>query len=309
MNFKKIFYSLIGLFVLINILAIAQSYKFTHYASSDAKQVTSFKGLTFAEKLKTIFIGFDNPRPVSDVLPTQPFEEVIISSNKDLECWLIKAENPKGTVAIFHGFGGSKSQMLDKATIFLNQGYSVFLVDFMGSGGSEGNQTTIGYKEAFQVKSCMDYLQLQGEEDIYLFGTSMGAVAIMKAIHDYDIAPKGIMIECPFGTMYETVCARFRTVKIPEVPLASFLMFWGGVQNGFWAFGHNPVEYANSINCPTLLMYGEKDVKVSRPEIDAIYSNLKGNKELVTFPLAGHENYLIQYQDAWSNAVKAFLKG
>jgi hypothetical protein len=89
--------------------------------------------------------------------------------------------------------------MLDKSDIFLSEGYNSFLVDFMGSGGSEGNQKSIGFLEAEHVKSCFDYLTNNGEHNIYLFGTSMVAAATMKAIHDYDIKPKGIIIECPFG--------------------------------------------------------------------------------------------------------------
>ena len=80
--------------------------------------------------------------------------------------------------------------MLDKSEIFLELGYNTFLVDFMGSGGSEGNQTTIGFLEAEQVETSFNYLKNKGEKNILLFGTSMGAVAIMKAIHDFDLKPK-----------------------------------------------------------------------------------------------------------------------
>src|SRR5205085_9033661 len=134
-----------------------------------------------------------------------------------------------------------------------------------------------------------------GVKNIYLFGTSLGAVAILKAIHDYHLQPAAIIIECPFGSMYQTTCARFRIIKVPPFPMAGLLVFWGGIQNGFWAFGHNPTMYARSVKCPTLLLYGEKDEKVSRQEIDDIYKNLAGKKTLRTYPLAGHENYLIKY--------------
>lgn len=89
--------------------------------------------------------------------------------------------------------------------------------------------------------------------------------------------------------------------------MAALLVFWGGVENGFWAFGHNPTEYANQVNVPTLLLYGEQDKNVSRQEIDDIYANLKGYKVLKTYELAGHENYLIQYKDEWTGDVTAFL--
>ena len=61
----------------------------------------------------------------------------------------------------------------------------------MGSGGSEGNETTIGYKEAEEVKSCYDYVAGQGEKRIFLFGTSMGAAAILKDNERLPINPCG----------------------------------------------------------------------------------------------------------------------
>jgi alpha-beta hydrolase superfamily lysophospholipase len=230
-----------------------------------------------------------------------------MKSNKLLDCWLVRAIGAKGTVLLFHGYGGEKSSMLDKATEFVNMHYNVLLVDFMGSGGSEGNSTSIGFKEAEEVKDCFEFVQKQGEKNIHLFGTSMGAVAIMKAISDYKINPTSILLECPFGTMYQTVCARFKLVNVPTFPMAGMLMFWGGVQNGFWAFSHNPEEYAKAISCPVLLLYGEKDNRVSREEINIIYNNLQGLKTLVTYPLAGHENYLLKYKEQWVADVSSFL--
>jgi alpha-beta hydrolase superfamily lysophospholipase len=222
-------------------------------------------------------------------------------------CWSIKSENVKGTIILFHGFGGDKSSMLDKSEVFLGLGYNTFLVDFMGSGGSEGNQTTIGFLEAEQVKTCFDYLREKGEQNIFLFGTSMGSVAIMKAIADFDIKPNGIIIECPFGSMYMTVCARFKIMSAPTFPMAGLLVFWGGLQNGFWAFGHNPTEYAKKINRPTLLLYGAKDEKVSREEIDQIFNNLVGLKKLKIYQDARHENYLTKYKREWTQDVQEFL--
>jgi alpha-beta hydrolase superfamily lysophospholipase len=177
----------------------------------------------------------------------------------------------------------------------------------MGSGGSEGNQTTIGFLEAEQVRTCFNFIREKGEKNILLFGNSMGAVALMKAIHDFEINPAGIIMECPFGSMYKTVSARFKTMNLPTFPMAGLLVFWGGIENGFWAFGHNPVVYAKHIQCPALLMYGQKDNKVSREETNEIYSNLHGKKELKIYENAGHEDYLIQYKNEWKSDVTDFI--
>ena len=47
----------------------------------------------------------------------------------------------------------------------------------------------------------------------------------------------------------------------------------------------------------------------SREEINTIYQNLQGIKELKTYPLAGHENYLNKYKQQWVSDVDSFLTG
>src|ERR1035437_523159 len=306
--FKRLLWALATIFILMNVVAFFHAYKFTHFTSENVTKTKDAKHLSFGNKLKTLFFGIDNPRPTNKTIPSESFETIKLKSNKEIECWLIKTDSSKGTVIIFHGYSGEKSSMLDKAEIFLKLGYNTMLVDFMGSGGSEGNQTTVGFKEAEEVKTCYDYMTKQGEQKVYLFGTSMGAVAILKAIKDYNIQPTAIIIECPFGTMYQTTCARFKSLSVPSFPMAGLLDFWGGVQNGFWAFSHEPTEYAKSVKCPTLLLYGEQDEKVSRQEINDIFLNLNCEKELKIYHLAGHENYLTKYKQQWTNDIYEFIE-
>ena len=310
---KKIAKRVVGLVVLLflvmNIIAFFHAYKFTHFTNADVRKTKDAKHISFVGKIKALFFGINNPRPTSITLPARSYQTIKLQSNKIIECWLVKtpSDSPKGTIILFHGYSACKSQMLDKAEEFINQGYHAMLVDFMGSGGAEGNQTTIGYKEAEEVKTCFEYLQSKQEKHIFMFGTSMGAAAILKAICDYNLNPSGIIIECPFGSMYKTTCARFTSLHVPAFPMADLLVFWGGIQNGFPAFSHNPTEYAKKVSCPTLLLYGEKDEKVSKEEIFEIYTNLRGNKQLRTYLLAAHENYLHKYKKEWRRDVTTFL--
>ncbi len=307
---KKLLWICLILFILMNIIANFHAYKFTHFSDNNAIVKTkSPEKLTTTDKLNAIVFGINNPRPSNIKLPTEKYEKIVLQSNKKIECWHIKIKDTaKGTVILFHGYSGEKSSMLNKSDELNALGYNTILVDFMGSGGSEGKQTTLGFKEAEQVKTVYDYAITIGEKNIYLMGTSMGAVAILKAINDYQLTPKAIVLECPFGSMYQTTCARFNNMKAPAFPMAGLLVFWGGVQNNFWAFGHKPTKYAKNTNCPVLLLYGEQDQNVSRQEIDAIYSNLNGSKTLKIYPNAGHEDYLIQYKNEWRKDVEDFFQ-
>lgn len=239
--------------------------------------------------------------------PTGKFTIVHIKSNVLLEAWHIKVAQPKGTFIIFHGYRSTKEAMLDKSDAILTMGYNVLLVDFMGAGNSAGNQVTIGYKEAKNVKDCYDYIVQTGEQNVYLLGASLGAVAIMKAIHDYKCKPKAIILECPFGTMREAIGIRLNRFYLPAWGLSDLMLFWGSIQNGFWAFSHNPIQYAGKIHVPTLLLYGAQDIKVTRGEIDAIFKELACPKTLTIFPKAGHESYLNQYAKEWKAAVGKIL--
>ena len=129
----------------------------------------------------------------------------------------------------------------------------------------------------------------------------------MKALHDYDLTIAGLMLESPFGSMPETVKARFRNMGIPGFPFAHLMVFWGGVQHGFNGFSHNPSVYAHSISVPILVLYGKQDQKVTKGEIDQIMQGLGGNKTLALFENAGHDNFLKKAPDKWKGKVEKFL--
>ncbi|MBS1554880.1 MAG: alpha/beta hydrolase [Bacteroidetes bacterium] len=304
---KLLFSFLFFAFLLLNAIAFFHAYRFTHFSTSTVDRTKDPKVLTVTQKLSALFFGIDNPRPVNKKIPNNLYSTISLKSNKEIECWLIPVDSAKGTVILFHGFSAEKSSLIAQAEIFRKLGYATLLVDFMGSGGSEGNQTTIGYFEAEQVKTAFEFVKSQGDKNIYLFGTSMGSAAIMRAVSELKINPTGLILECPFGSMYQTVCARFDLMNVPRFPMAGLLVFWGGLQNGFWAFRHNPYEYSKSIDCPVLLIWGEKDVKVSRTETKKIFEGFVGRKKLVTLTEAGHENLMSASAHKWQLAMQQFV--
>ena len=115
-------------------------------------------------------------------------------------------------------------------------------------------------------------------------------------------------MECPFSSLLQTASNRFEAMGLPAFPAAHLLVFYGGIENGFWGFSHNPSTYSQHIDLPSLLMYGQKDGRVKQSEIDIIYEKLQGEKELLIFPAAGHGNYLEVDEEKWLEGVKRFLR-
>ncbi len=97
-------------------------------------------------------------------------------------------------------------------------------------------------------------------------------------------------------------------MNVPSFPMASLLCFWGGIQNGYWAFAHNPSEYAKSVSCPVLLLFGEQDDRVSEEETQLIFEHLKGYKLLKKYPLEGHDVFSERNRLEWTEDVTQFLQ-
>ncbi len=304
---RKIAITTFVLFLLVNAVAFQHAYRFTHFSREKKERTRDPEDLSAITKARILFTGIDNPKPKHTALPKHSFNTVNIQSDVQLEAWHIQSSNPKGTVILFHGYAGEKSSLLTRAEEFLRLGYNTLLVDFMGSGGSEGESTNLGFTESIEVRDCFDYVRASGETQIHLFGTSMGAAAILKAIDDYRIEPTSLILECPFGSLYKTVSARFEIMKVPTFPFAAMLTFWGGFQQGYWAFSHNPSDYAESVKIPTLLMYGDRDNRVSVDETLEIFDNLGGEKMLARYPEEGHHIFTEANQKKWIADVTGFL--
>lgn len=302
--------SALGL-ILINILAATHAYKFTNFKKQEEHHPSKIEQKGIWTSLKYAIMGIDHPRAENKGQPSVPYKSFFLEGSKKIHAWHLVHPGDtltRGSILCLHGYAGDKSGVLDRGEEFYKMGFDVLLIDFRGSGLSEGNTTTIGYKECEEVKLAFDFLKDSlGSSKIFIYGNSMGAAAAMKAMDAYQLSVKGLILECPFGSMYQTTCARFKMMGLPPVPFAALLVFWGGVENGFWAFGHNPIKYASRIDVPTLLMYGEVDNRVSPEETNVIFSNLKGAKTLKTFPNIGHENFLQKSPDQWHEAVVKFF--
>ncbi len=299
-----------GIVLLGNMMAYNHAGKFTHYNPAVHQGALEPKPQGMLGMAGFILFGPNNGKPTSDILPKLPYETVHFKGNEELEAWYIPADSHKGTILIFHGYMATKSSQLDKAYLLHNAGYNVLLTDFSGSGGSSGYTTTIGFKEGADVLAAYEWtVKNHPHSNMVLMGTSMGAAAITKCMSDHpDLPVAALVLECPYGSLYEAVSNRLQVLHIPSFPLAAMMTFWGGVQNGFDGFDAAPATFAKQIKSPTLLMWGEKDNRVNRDETEAVYKNLAGPKQLVTFPESGHESYLLQYQSQWMAATFTFLQ-
>ncbi|UTW60990.1 alpha/beta hydrolase [bacterium SCSIO 12741] len=297
----------LSIFTLVNVVAFNQAWHFTHFQPKATKKTKKPEELSTVQKVAVLLTGIENPKPTNDRFPDLPYETITYSSHEhQLSAWIIPHEESSPVVVLFHGYTGKKSDLLDEALEFYKLGYTTVLVDFFGSGNSDGERCTLGYLEAEDVKNTCITLDSLGFPAPILYGQSMGAVAIMRAVAECEVKPQALILESPYHTLRNTVKSRFEIMGAPTFVLPELLVFWGGVQNRFNGFKLNTEEYAISISCPTLILQGTKDHRAGIKTGHIIQQNIQGHSRLVELE-AAHQSLLNLQGNRWRNEVDLFL--
>ncbi len=281
--------------------------------------------LSTLEKLGVLVMGAHVPKPTDARTPSAhglAYEShmITVGARVKLGAWWIPsaaqaepgagAGAPPRTVIFFHGFIDSKAQLLDEALAFHTRGFAALMVDFRGSGDSSERYTTVGHDEADDVLAAVRYTSKRlGVPAPVLYGCSMGAAAVLRAftlgLRSDEVS--GVVLEGVFDRMLGTVKARFHIMHLPASPFAELLVLWGGVQSGFWGFGHNPVDYAPSCHVRALMLHGGADQSATLPQAEHVYEALAGDKTLCVFPGAQHEPLLAYDAKRWNDAIDKWL--
>jgi esterase/lipase len=308
---KRISRILLILFLLLNVLTAFHAWKFTHFYAPGAFSNKKPEQMSVLEKVKTILLGVRLSKSAIRHTPETKYATINLTTANGLhlEGWWMPIPQAKGTVILFHGYNGGKDGPLPEAAYFRELGYSTLLMDFRAHGNSQGYVCTVGYKEAEDVMLAYNFIQQKGEKHILLWGVSMGAAAILRAVPHYQLHPEKVILECPFATLTDAVKGRIRAVHLPTTPLSQLLTFWGGIENGFWGFNFKPAIYAQSITMPALVCWGKQDARVTAAETTEIYQQLTTKqKKLVVFDQSGHQSFCRNEPLKWKQNISAFLQ-
>jgi uncharacterized protein len=299
--------------LMINSLAWIQVRTMTNFVTS-GQPLDQFVTMPLAARLWTLATGVKIPRPQNRQTPRDhylPYDvrQIALTGGETLEAWFVPHPQSRGIIMMFPGYAGVKDALLTPAATVYQLGYSSLLVDFRGSGGSSRSDTTLGMREAEDVAAAFTYVQQSWPgQPIVLYGVSMGGAAILRAIAVEGVRPAAIILEGTFDRLLTTTQHRFHAVGLPAFPAAELLVFWGSVQLGYNGFRHNPAEYAAAIECPTLLMHGERDPWITAAETAAIAGQVRGPKQVIEFPRLGHEMpYVYGAPELWRKTIAQFL--
>lgn len=265
------------------------------------------------QRAGVLLTGVSIPRPVNRGTPAAiglPFETHVFENGlgDELEAWYMPRKDARALTLVFHGYASSKQYMLGVAQGLVKLGSSVLLVDFYGSGGSSGTGTTLGVREAHDVRAALDYCRARWPEaPLVLYGQSMGGAAVLRAVAKLGAEPDGIAVESTFDRLLTTVASRFRRMGLPGAPFAHLLVFWGGIHIGADGFAHDPVDYAASVRCPALVLHAEADPNISIEQARSILVRLGGWKRYSEYPAVGHVDLRSADPRRWQDDLEALL--
>jgi dipeptidyl aminopeptidase/acylaminoacyl peptidase len=304
---------LLGGFIALNAVAYRQAWAMMHF-TSDGVRTEKPENLSFGKKIEVLFCGVDLPRPHSSLTPDKlglACRAIVIPETNGIRlgAWYCPAAPSGPLVILFHGYAGDKSGMLPEAAAILEMNCSVMLVDFRGSGDSSESYTTVGYYEADDVAAAVNYARTElPQSKLVLYGGSMGAAAVLRAVALCGVQPDAIIVEGVFDKMLNTVRHRFEAMGVPSSPGAQLLVFWGGVQAGFDGFDHNPVQYAAAVRCPILFLHGAADPRARLEDARRVFDAVSAPKRFQEFPALGHEAAVARFPAEWKNSVAQFLQ-
>ncbi len=308
---RWIIWALLVQFILLNISSAIYAYRLTHFYNHSGVNEQSNSSNIFSRTWKL----FTGPRQLKAVVGERPafaFEEVKLKTAQGLgiAAWYAPVDSgSKGSVILFHGITANKSTLIDEASEFRYWGYDVLLVDLRGHGGSEGNTTTIGYRESEEVKLAYDFISQKRKGGIFLYGISLGAVVVAKGISEYALQPTGVILDMPFASLQTYLENKARTLGFPSQPFAFLTTFWIGVERGFNGYGHKTSRYLKDIQCPMLLQWGSRDPFILKSETDKIFNSItSSHKKLVVYEGAGHESFLNSDLAKWRQTMEGFLE-
>lgn len=232
---------------------------------------------------------------------------------KRLHAQLLRRENARGTILLFHGYRSNWAwDFALSVPFYLAQGFNLLLVDQRAHQDSEGRFLTFGVRERYDVLSWVTYLaQLLGSEHpMYLGGISMGAATVLMAsCFDFPANVRGIIADCGYTSPREEM--RYVIRRASRFLPARLILFWVGIFTRLLAgYGPGAADARASVahsRVPILFIHGTDDRFVPCEMSKENYAACTAEKRLVLVEGARHGYSYVVDRPRVQSALETFL--
>ena len=229
--------------------------------------------------------------------------------------WYIPAGDGAGatsaTVIVAHGWGDSKSGMLDRAAL-LHDEFNVVLFDFRNHGQSGRSPTTQGVREAGDIGAVVDWLEAaKGPDRIAILGVSMGGASALNEADDDDRID-AVIVESTHATLANAAQARLDRGGYPLSLPGSWAILLGTLmRTGEDASSADPIQAVARLDGrPLLLISGGHDQSIGPSDAEDMLASAENAgvpAELHVCASAGHAASVEACPEAYPDWVLGFL--
>lgn len=245
-----------------------------------------------------------------------PHEDVYIRSGDGLKLhgtWFPTEENRK-VVICFHGYTSQgMSDYIGLSGYYLEQGFSMLLVDERAHGDSEGTYIGFGCLDRLDAMEWMNWVLQRCREQvqILLHGTSMGGATVLMA-SGLELPPqvKGIVSDCGFTSAKEVFTHVLKhMIHLPAFPMIQLADIVNKRKAGYGLEQCNAAREVRKAKVPVLLIHGSADTFVPCSMCDTIYENCASSKRKLIVEGAAHAESYYKDREAYENALNEFIGG
>lgn len=254
---------------------------------------------------------------ISDLV-SYPAEVVKWKAEDGTEIYgILRSVGPDRPIVVnVHGgpTAASTISFMDRSTIFLANGFSVFYPNYRGSTGmgrdyAEANRGDMGGKDFTDIMSGIDYLKKSGKlttDNIFITGGSYGGFMTSWAVTQTQLF-KGAL-----GLFGISDWVSFHGVT--NIPDWDQIHYDDDPYRGKLFRKFSPMEYIQDVKTPTLLMHGAQDPCVPVGQYYQFYRGLKDMGKTVrflVFPREGHgfteRNHVEQFVEESLNWFRKYM--
>lgn len=200
--------------------------------------------------------------------------------------WYAPPQHGQKVVVLFHGNGGTISDLEPWAAVFRARGYGVVLADYRGYSGNPGSPSEAGlYADA---RALLDWLAAQGSADrhIVLLGWSLGSgVAVQMATERH---PAALVLLAPYTSLVDVAVRQYPIFPVRRLMRDRF----------------DNIGKIAAIDAPLMIVHGDDDTVVPPGMGPSLLAAARQPKRGLFLSRVGH---VIEPADAFA-AVAEFLE-
>lgn len=270
----------------------------------------------------SIKVGLTLTQPAKKPIALSPSEYGIeykdiqfMSRDKEtgLSGWVLEPkEEAKMNLIFAHGYKGNRYEenipFLPLAKQLTDRGYRIVLFDFRYAGNSEGEMTTVGAMEKYDLLGAVDWVKGEYKEPIGLYGISMGAsTSILAASQTEDVI--AVAADSPFSDLRDYLEENMPVwTDLPNFPFTPLILATIPVITDLDPAEASPINEISKVSPrPILFIHNKGDGAIPYTESEKMAKVDKQAFSLWLTEGKGHVKSYEQNKEEYVERVDAFF--